>query len=91
LQVLSALWRVSKYLGTSDTNVVGPLMGATDFSGSGRVRTWKSEVAGRTHHRLDNNHLIIHFNYTRTFVEIYSYSLIHLLINFILKHSAETL
>jgi len=30
--------------------VVDPLMGATDFSGSGRVRTWKSEVAGRTHH-----------------------------------------
>jgi len=30
--------------------VVGPLMGTTDFSGSGRVRTWKFEVAGRTHH-----------------------------------------
>jgi len=45
--------------------VVDPLMGATDFSGSGRVRTWKSEVAGRTHHKLWLiNTLIIDVTYT---------------------------
>jgi len=77
--------------------VVGPLMGATDFSRSGRVRTWKSEVAEEEYTTdFIISTLILHVTYTLVIIHgcLMEYTIIHLytlLITFIRERSADTL